>query len=69
MLPSSCDNRLDLHKHLFRLAECVLVYMDPQDSTALVKWLGGYLSTAEFVTYEQVPVKSSAAQVDLLPGQ
>ena len=35
-------------------AECVLVYMDPGESAALVRWLGGYLSTAEFVTYEQV---------------
>ena len=36
------------------LAECVLVYMEPQHSSALVAALGQLLSTAAFVIYEQV---------------
>lgn len=37
----------------FVLAECVLVYMEPAESAALVRCLGGLLSTAVFVLYEQ----------------
>ena len=36
------------------LAECVLVYMDPEDSSSVVRWLGQWLRTAAFVVYEQV---------------
>lgn len=36
------------------LAECVLVYMPPEDSQALVNKLGALLPTAAFVIYEQV---------------
>ena len=36
------------------LAECVLVYMEPLESAALVRWLGSYLASAVFLTYEQV---------------
>eukprot|EP00891_Asterochloris_glomerata_P002981 jgi/Astpho2/2981/fgenesh1_pm.00051_%23_4_t len=38
----------------FVLAECVLVYMEPAESAALVRCLGGLLSTAVFVLYEQI---------------
>ncbi len=57
------------HEVYFRVAECVLVYMDPGESAALVRWLGGYLSTAEFVTYEQVAMHAhprSAVQISLV---
>ena len=37
----------------FVLAECVLVYMEPAESAALVSCLGALLSTAVFVLYEQ----------------
>ena len=36
------------------LAECVLVYMDPEDSASVVRWLGHWLPTAAFLVYEQV---------------
>ena len=36
------------------LAECVLVYLEPQHSAALVAALGQLLSTAALVIYEQV---------------
>ena len=38
------------------LAECVLVYMEPQHSAALVAALGQLLSAAALVIYEQVCV-------------
>lgn len=38
----------------FVLAECVLVYMQPHESAALVKHLGQQLSSAVCVVYEQV---------------
>ena len=41
----------------FVLAECVLVYMEPQESAALVKHLGQQLSSAVCVVYEQVAKK------------
>ena len=40
------------------LAECVLVYMEPQHSAALVAALGQLLSTAALVIYEQARVCS-----------
>lgn len=36
------------------LAECVLVYMEPEDSASVVRWLGHWLPTAAFLVYEQV---------------
>ena len=36
------------------MAECVLVYMEPEDSASVVRWLGQWLLTAAFVVYEQV---------------
>ena len=36
------------------LAECVLVYMEPEDSASVVSWLGHWLCAAAFVVYEQV---------------
>jgi len=38
----------------FVLAECVLVYMQPQHSNELLRWLAGRLSTAAVAIYEQV---------------
>lgn len=38
----------------FILAECVLVYLEPQHSQALVAWLGARCCTAAMVVYEQI---------------
>lgn len=38
------------------IAECVLIYMPPKDSLALVSRLGALLPTAAFLVYEQVGV-------------
>lgn len=37
------------------LAECVLVYMEADESAAVVRWLGKFLNTAACIVYEQVP--------------
>ena len=55
------------------LAECVLVYMEPEDSASVVRWLGQWLCTAAFVVYEQVGAsclrcKQSAQYVPLKPS-
>lgn len=44
------------------LAECVLVYMEPGDSAAVVRWLGHWLPTAAFVVYEQVSAQPRQAR-------
>jgi len=36
------------------IAECVLVYMSAEQSTALVKWIADNFSSVFFVNYEQV---------------
>ncbi len=38
----------------FVLSECVLVYMEPQHSAAVVRWLGATLRCAAMAIYEQV---------------
>ena len=39
------------------LSECVLVYMEPHESTALLRHLGQQLPSAVCVVYEQVMVR------------
>jgi len=36
------------------ITECVLVYMEPEHSAAIVNWAGGNFKTAIFINYEQV---------------
>lgn len=48
------------------LAECVLVYMEPSESAAVVRWLGSFLSTAACVVYEQVRLYNS--QIKYMKG-
>lgn len=43
------------------IAECVLIYLDPNVSRAVVKWCADKLETAAFVIYEQV---TSSEQID-----
>ena len=39
------------------IAECVLVYMTSESSSALVKWIADNVPTAFFISYEQVGMK------------
>eukprot|EP00850_Spirogloea_muscicola_P009396 SM000052S17788 [mRNA] locus=s52:594894:598379:+ [translate_table: standard] len=36
------------------LAECVLIYLEPQSSRNICKWAGEHFTTAAFVIYEQI---------------
>ena len=36
------------------LAECVLIYLDPEVSRAVIDWTGHKFPTSIFVVYEQV---------------
>lgn len=36
------------------LTECVLVYMEPEKSREVIKWVGTNFSTALFLNYEPV---------------
>ena len=65
LLPADLRNLDQVEKALIRagfdndaptfvLAECVLVYMEPEESRSLVSWLGQRLTTSAFAVYEQV---------------
>ncbi|GAX79303.1 hypothetical protein CEUSTIGMA_g6744.t1 [Chlamydomonas eustigma] len=45
---------LDPDLPTYILSECVLVYMEPSDSAAVIKWLAGHFKTAALVVYEQI---------------
>lgn len=36
------------------IAECVLVYLEPEDSSALIKFFNNKLKQSIFIVYEQV---------------
>lgn len=36
------------------ITECVLVYMEPEHSAAIINWAGTNFKTAVFINYEQV---------------
>lgn len=44
---------LDLAAPTFVLAECVLVYLEPEESAGVVRWLGSHLAQAVMAIYEQ----------------
>ncbi|KAI1896018.1 hypothetical protein AGOR_G00090480 [Albula goreensis] len=45
------------------MAECVLVYMTPEQSSKLVRWVADTFPTAMFVNYEQVNMEDRFGQV------
>lgn len=45
---------LDPTAMTYILSECVMVYMEPRDSSALIAWLAKRFSNAVLVVYEQV---------------
>lgn len=38
------------------IAECVLVYMEPQASQSIIKWVASQFTSAVFLNYEPVSV-------------
>jgi O-methyltransferase involved in polyketide biosynthesis len=53
------ESGLDPDKPTIVLSECVLVYMKPEESNALVSFLAGKLSTAAIVVRPQLASESS----------
>ncbi|XP_073415382.1 leucine carboxyl methyltransferase 1 [Dendrobates tinctorius] len=45
------------------VAECVLVYMTPEQSGSLLKWAAGTFPTAMFINYEQVNMADRFGQI------
>ncbi|XP_042336692.1 leucine carboxyl methyltransferase 1 isoform X2 [Sceloporus undulatus] len=45
------------------MAECVLVYMSPEHSVSLLKWVSGMFPTAMFINYEQVNMSDRFGQI------
>lgn len=47
------------------LAECVLVYVEPQNSSNLLSWIASNFKSAVFVNYEQVNMNDRFGEVML----
>ena len=45
------------------ITECVLVYMDPEHSAAIINWAGANFKTAVFINYEQVSHLRNALRI------
>jgi len=45
------------------ITECVLVYMEPEHSSAIINWAGTNFKTALFINYEQVNMQDRFGQV------
>ena len=45
---------VDLAAPTLLLSECVLVYLEPQESCAIIAWAAQAFAASVFVTYEQV---------------
>ncbi|PNJ33149.1 LCMT1 isoform 11, partial [Pongo abelii] len=45
------------------IAECVLVYMTPEQSANLLKWAANSFETAMFINYEQVNMGDRFGQI------
>ncbi|GMH42170.1 hypothetical protein BSKO_10089 [Bryopsis sp. KO-2023] len=48
------EAKFDFSTPTYVLSECVLVYMEPEDSASVINWLGKRLQTAACVVYEQI---------------
>ncbi|XP_051878135.1 leucine carboxyl methyltransferase 1 isoform X1 [Pristis pectinata] len=54
---------LDTKLPTLLMAECVLVYMTPEQSAELIKWASSTFSTTMFINYEQVNMTDRFGQV------
>ena len=45
------------------LSECVLVYLEPEDSCAIIAWAARQFKRSAFVTYEQIRPNDAFGQV------
>ncbi|NXN44078.1 LCMT1 methyltransferase, partial [Rhinoptilus africanus] len=56
-------HNLDTHLPTLLVAECVLVYMTPQQSANLLKWAASTFPVAMFINYEQVNMTDRFGQI------
>ncbi|XP_074014503.1 leucine carboxyl methyltransferase 1 isoform X3 [Numenius arquata] len=56
-------HNLDTHLPTLLIAECVLVYMTPQQSANLLKWAASTFPVAMFINYEQVNMTDRFGQI------
>uniref|UniRef100_A0A8B9SI00 Leucine carboxyl methyltransferase 1 n=4 Tax=Anatinae TaxID=2068716 RepID=A0A8B9SI00_ANAPL len=56
-------HNLDVHLPTLLIAECVLVYMTPQQSANLLKWAASTFPVAMFINYEQVNMTDRFGQI------
>ncbi|KAF2987299.1 hypothetical protein EK904_000772 [Melospiza melodia maxima] len=54
---------LDTHLPTLLVAECVLVYMTPQQSASLLKWAASTFPVAMVINYEQVNMRDRFGQI------
>uniref|UniRef100_A0A8C3D493 Leucine carboxyl methyltransferase 1 n=3 Tax=Corvus TaxID=30420 RepID=A0A8C3D493_CORMO len=54
---------LDIHLPTLLVAECVLVYMTPQQSANLLKWAASTFPVAMVINYEQVNMRDRFGQI------
>ncbi|KAK1304593.1 hypothetical protein QJS10_CPB11g00288 [Acorus calamus] len=54
--------QLDLSLPTFIIAECVLIYLDPESSCAIVGWASKTFSTSIFFLYEQIHPEDAFGQ-------
>ena len=45
------------------MAECVLIYMTPENSQAIIKWVPTKFKDAVFIDYEQLHMNDSFGRV------
>ncbi|XP_051789335.1 leucine carboxyl methyltransferase 1 [Erpetoichthys calabaricus] len=55
--------QLDTQLPTLLVAECVLVYMSPEQSSHLIKWAASTFHTAMFISYEQVNMADRFGQI------
>ncbi|KAG2455890.1 LCMT1 methyltransferase, partial [Polypterus senegalus] len=55
--------QLDTQLPTLLVAECVLVYMSPEQSSHLIKWAASTFNTAMFISYEQVNMADRFGQI------
>ncbi|XP_068003503.1 leucine carboxyl methyltransferase 1 isoform X1 [Melanerpes formicivorus] len=56
-------HNLDVHLPTLLVAECVLVYMTPQQSAELLKWAASTFPVGMFINYEQVNMMDRFGQI------
>ena len=54
---------IDINKPTLFLSECVLIYIEAEESKELIQWVGNTFNTSVFVTYEQIRPDDSFGRI------